>query len=519
MRDENWKKATDTSPEDVFAAEDTDAPDMHAAASSQAAVDNGRHQDRPWSFAPLFLTFMICGFTGGIIPGQNVFVAMLADENVFLSLCSDPQQTLLTPPTCTRQIVYMTRILTLLNAVILAVQLLCGRCFDLFGGQACGILGCVVVALAYAAIAFFLFLVSAAPDFADTWSIIIMVSIAIADTGAWLNNYALMGMVYHYPKHQKLVFALMNAAYQMGSLYAIGSQYIVATFKISLSQVFAGWSVFILLSAVPLRFCVPSHDEYLQEAEKNLETRATHIWKETFFDNVENAWRILKIDWKQHAGIGMTMTLGNVYTTLYVYLSVPYGQELFKSHEAGYQLADIWALGNGIITVALMPLISRAGDIWGFRIFIDLMLVFLVVFSCTVWVQSWTAAAIAVVSNVAYTCVSYMMIGIWFLYFSPPERLGMVTGLYYFLSSMAYIILQFLLLTWISHLSHGTIQYNIPLALAGELAIGSAICFYLAFAWSPPFPSQVRTLESLQEKENGRLTSLRHDGAPGYSAC
>lgn len=431
-----------------------------------------------------------------MVPGQTLFVQFFAEAKVFAQLC--PRDYL--HSTCDEQILQMTQIINTLYVVLLGVQLACGGAFDRMGGRFCGAAGSLVVAGSYLGIALMVHLIDLMPALGTIFSNIIMLLVAAADIGAWLNNYAIMGMIWHYAAKQKLVFALMNAAYQVGALYTMGAEWIMGRYDISLPCLLVGWTCLQLLSTVVLWRVTPGRHEYFAEAEKVLGVPLPRENKH-LYDSALDSWQILGMDAWAHALLGVTVTLGSVYTSFYMSVVIPFGRDLFGSEVAARRLGDMCALANGLMSLAIVPILCVLGDRYGFTAFVNLQLVVLIMFSATFWVDSWTAAMIAVSSNVAYTSINYMISGSWFVFFSPPNRIGMMTGLWSFISALLFIVIQSAITEWSQELPQGLDRFLRPLVVCGGLAIISAAYFCVAFARASPFPAQPR--RSLEDEALG----------------
>lgn len=488
-KDETTEPVKEGKPDPFLDADDTDAIPEPIAAAPALASASSQLAEGEWGALPLLVAFICCGFTAGIVPGQTLFVQFFAEANVFRELCSPGD----TGQYCDYQILYMTQIISSFYVLMLGVQFACGGLFDIAGGRICGAVGSIVVAVSYFGIAAMVALIDIAPAYVTLWSYIVMLCVAVADIGAWLNNFALMGMIWHYPSRQKLVFALMNAAYQMGSIYAIGAQYTMGKFQISLAQLMAAWAVLQLVATICLWYSVPSVVSYQQQAEKVLGMPLPKKEKASM-QNVTAAWQTLQLDWWPHTLLAWTLTFGNVYVFLYVACTLPFGTALYGDATSGASLSTFSALANGLVSVAMAPLLGYLGDRYGFDIFVQMQFGLLLLFSCTFWVPVWAFSYIAVISSVCYTSVNYMMSGSWFVKFSPANRLGLVMGVWYLLSSILFIALQTFLITWAIRLPQGLTRYMIPLSLAGELAVFSAAFFVGNFFFASPFPQKPRLL-------------------------
>lgn len=459
-------------------ADDTDAVEDSSAACSTAKPEQ-------WGAFPLVISFICCGFTGGIIPGQALFVQFFADAHTFAELCPSGQAP------CDIQMLHMNKIIGSFYVLMIGMQFACGGLFDLFGGRVCGILGSAIVSLSYLGIALMMVLLQTLPAQSYVWSNLVMFGVAIADTGAWLNNYALLGMIWHYPSHQKLVVALLNAAYQVGSLYALMAGRIMVGFNLTLPQLMAGWACVQMLASLVLRFTVPSHSEYLLQAQL-ISGVAPPNKSETGYDNVRAAWDILMMDWWPHTLLAFTCVFGQAFTFYYTTTIIPFGTYLLGSVEAGKQMGNFGALANGIVCLISAPFLGFSGDRFGFAAFMQIQLFALIVFTITFWVGTWPFACVAVVSGVVYTVTNFNVSSFWFVHFAPPNRMGLVLGLWYLLSSLIFFVLQFSMLTWSSNLPDGIERFMLPLVLLGALAVFSALFFEFYFMTYPIFPERPR---------------------------
>lgn len=482
-----WKK------EDPFLdADDTDAvldAPLAAEEGRSAAASSHAGEEAPWSLLPLLVAFICCGFTAGIVPGQTLYVQFFAEAHVFQELCPPDS----TGKYCDFQILHMTEIIGCFYVVMLGAQFACGGLFDAAGGRLCGALGSIVVALSYFGIAAMVALIQYFPEHVTICSYMVMLFVAVADIGAWLNNYALMGMIWHYPDRQKLVFALMNAAYQMGSIYALVAQRLMMNYSISLASFMAAWAVLQLVLTPLLWFSVPSLQSYHLQAEKVLRMplpkKEKASWK-----NMITAYETLMLDWWPHTLLCVVLSWGNVFVFFYLSSLLPFGDSLFGELEAGSYLSTSSALINGLVSVAMAPVLGELGDRYGFGVYVNLQFILLIIFSCTVWVPIWAFTYIAGISAASYTSVNYMMSGAWFVNFSPPNRIGLVMGVWYLENSLIYVVTQVFVISWAMSLPAGANRYKIPMAFAGELAIFSSAFFIWTFYHSNPLPAKPRLL-------------------------
>lgn len=464
-----------------------------------------------WNTIPLLVSFLCCGLTAGIIPGQMLFMQFFADAEVFSELCVD-RQALAPKRTCDEQMLQMTQIINTLYVLMLGVQLACGGIFDQMGGRFCGAAGSILVALSYIGIAVTVHFVQILPNRNIMLSNMVMQFVAIADIGAWLNNFAMMGLLWQYPTQQKLVFAMMNAAYQVGSLHTCLAAWIMKTFHVSLPRLMIGWAVVQTATTVVLWKVTPGRDEYFAQAEKFLGMPLPRFDR-SLTDTAKAAWDILRMDGWHHTKLCWTSSLGQAYVCFYMSVVISFGRHLFGSDHAGRTLGELCALVNGVVSLAIAPMLGILGDRFGFASFVNLQFVFLVTFSCTYWVSSWPATVLAASSVAAYTSINYMVAGSWFVHFSPPNRMGMVSGLWSFFSAVLWSLLSWLLTSWSQSLPDSIARFTRPLHFAAVLALTSSLLFCVSFARSSPFPLRPRRsaqdiIMGLTQKDVGRTVTV-----------
>ncbi|CAE8634853.1 unnamed protein product [Polarella glacialis] len=151
-----------------------------------------------------------------IVPGQTVFIELFVNAGVFEDVCFLHEEEL----GCDGQYLQMTAMLNLASISTMVVQILFGGAFDAWGGQICAALGSAAVALGFLSISVLVLLIPFWPAANQSLSYAVIASIILTDCGAYLNSYAMVGLVWHYPKHQGLIMSLMNATYQAGGALA-----------------------------------------------------------------------------------------------------------------------------------------------------------------------------------------------------------------------------------------------------------------------------------------------------------
>lgn len=246
-----------------------------------------------------------------------------------------------------------------------------------------------------------------------------------------------------------------------------------------------------------MRLVVPSQTEYYTEAERVLGMQLSRPDGDaTFSDRVKAAWTVLRMDSLPHSEMCVAVSFGAAFTRFHLSVAVPLAQDLFGSADAGRQIGVWVAALNCTLSIAIGLLLGVCGDRFGFGIFVKLQLLGLVICLGTCWTRSWVAAVTAVASNIGYTSVEYMVSGIaWFIHFSPPNRIGMVTSVFNLFSTVMLLILQILMTSASQMMPEGLSRYVEPLVVSGLLACGTAGYFCIRFITVNPFPATQRLLQ------------------------
>lgn len=201
---------------------------------------------------------------------------------------------------------------------------------------------------------------------------------------------------------------------------------------------------------------------------------------------------------------------GNTLVFFYMSIAVPLGRHLFGSTEAGKWLGDVCALSNGIVGMTFAPWLGILVDRYGFGLLVYSQLLLLYIFVLTFWIPTSWAAIIACVSNVAYTSLSYTSYSSWFIYFAPPNRLGMVSGVWFLGMSFISAIVTIGLTSWSSIIPPGVNRFFWPLAADGAAALISMTMFCLSYYLQSPFPEAPRLLkeDEVEIAQNWGVESL-----------
>ncbi|CAE8670914.1 unnamed protein product, partial [Polarella glacialis] len=314
---------------------------------------------------PLLLCFACCSLSAGIVPGQTVFIELFVNAGVFEDVCFLHEEEL----GCDGQYLQMTAMLNLASISTMVVQILFGGAFDAWGGQICAALGSAAVALGFLSISVLVLLIPFWPAANQSLSYAVIASIILTDCGAYLNSYAMVGLVWHYPKHQGLIMSLMNATYQAGAFFAILVEWTVDSFQVALPVPLLGWALTQALVTSLLWHIVPTQAEYFARAELVLGIPLPRHHDEQSLDyfcrKVKDAVGILKLDIWPHTMLGIAFVFSTATLNFYMSTAVPFGTSLLGSKQAGKEFGTLCTTINGIIGLTLGPFSGSLIDWFG----------------------------------------------------------------------------------------------------------------------------------------------------------
>lgn len=387
----------------------------------------------------LVACFWACSLTAGIIPGRTLFSEFFANAGVFGHICKSEHQEL----GCDEQYLQIGMVLNLASVVVLMSGVLIGDAFDRLGGQICAVVGSLMVAVAFALIAMLVLLIPVFPSHNILLSYTTMCLVLLADIGANLNSFALLGLIWHYPDHQSLISSLVNATYLAGAFFAVGVEYVILIYKVSFAVPMISWSMAQVLVCVWLWQVIPSKAEYTQQAKLILGLPVQVLDGNDLWSKTKLACSILRCDLFAHFMLALSFVGGQTVGFYYQAIAIPFATALFDSKKEGEEFGTMCSFINGICGILVIPFVGWLADYLGLGAAIVAQVLLPAVFGFTCTLTSWSFATITAASACSYTCICFLLMNRWILYFSPPNRVGMVMGIFQAVTaSLVYVFAE-----------------------------------------------------------------------------
>lgn len=455
---------------------------------------------------PLALAFLFCSAAAGIIPGQTLYNRLFADAGVFKGACPAGHK----ETTCDEQYLLMAKWIGFGQVFLTFSQVVLGGIFDRWGGPFCCYFGAMIVAASFVLIGVLLYALHALPAWNLVLSHSIVAMVIVSDMGSWLNSYAMLAFVWHYPNNRAFVIATANANYQAGAIFAMLVEGVVDLLGTSLAVPFILYAICLAAAAGPSTKLIPEQEESFARAEAHLEMvvpKATP--KLALAEKCKNAYKVLSLDGWAHAVLGASLICNQVLTTYHLSIASPLADHVFRTPGAGYKMGNLVTVITVIFGVTGGPLIGTAADHFGFGVMVYGQAIFVGILLATFMLPNWSMAAISIISNTFCIGIFWVMLYKWLQAFCLPHRVGSVQSVYYVPVSVIAAGLLWGVTEWSESLPTGFNRFVVPLWYMGALTLAFCVLFCLYYYLYDPLPGKPRVIpeDELEAEQQPRRAS------------
>jgi hypothetical protein len=200
----------------------------------------------------IFFGYVSCCFASGVLNAYPTLAEIFVANGVLNDGCEGS-----VAGKCDTQNDRLQLIYYIAGGATLVLYLFVGQAFDTLGPRGVAVVGAVGCA------AWFLTMAAAVRWRAMQWSL--WVSIPMVDLFGYLNSFALVGFIFHFPAWQVLLIGICNSSYNSSSAVLYLLAYMSK--EMPLDYAFGVLSASALLSAVLAYFSIPTQEEYFACAE------------------------------------------------------------------------------------------------------------------------------------------------------------------------------------------------------------------------------------------------------------
>lgn len=303
-----------------------------------------------------------------------------------------------------------------------------------------------------------------------------------------VNNWAIMSLMWRYPKYLALIYSLTAAAYQAGAVLPVVINAFVQM-GVSLATALLIMAAAQLVICPALMASIPTQQEFLDDAEKVLGIPAAP--RKSPYAQMIQSWQILGLDAWQHVLLCLDLAAGAAYASFYVNYIVPYATYLLHGSKAveGNTAANLSLYMTAIIGTVSSLILATLSDKTSFALLVASQLFLLALFSGTLFIPSWPAVWVAVAANAAYNSINSTLQGAWAQRFAPPERVGMSVGIICLAVSLGTQAIAQVFISMSYSMNPGVARFQLPLAIMGLAAMCVSFVWCVVYYYTKPIPA------------------------------
>eukprot|EP00931_Biecheleriopsis_adriatica_P010294 TRINITY_DN111382_c0_g1_i1.p1 TRINITY_DN111382_c0_g1~~TRINITY_DN111382_c0_g1_i1.p1 ORF type:complete len:710 (-),score=134.03 TRINITY_DN111382_c0_g1_i1:44-2173(-) len=362
----------------------------------------------------------------GFIPGASLFIELFVQAGVYSSVCETSTSSV--GQGCTLQYDLVAGAFNAGMTMLFLGTLPIGVAFDRYGGRAIGVAGGVITCLG--TFSLMLVVLGSTHGYDTLASKFLLPALCATDMGSLMNSYAALSFMFHFPDHQALIIALMNATYSIGAVNANAVQLFMRWSRSDLS----GGMVLVLsaeiIATVGCSVTVPSHAEYLAKAKEALGMPLPKPKTTSICSTLRNSVRVLQEHWHTHVMAVLALGFSISAAMMYSSLAGEYAKVLFRDASMTGDLPAVitsaTTIIGGIASPALCFVIGKLSDETQLMLFVFTWSQVLA--ASTVSAASWNAQVVSSCSSALVQAFAGIFFTKYASHYASPAAFATVAG-------------------------------------------------------------------------------------------